>query len=137
MTQPRTPTSQRDLLRALWLKAAKEGRIVLTFADKAQAERTRIGLYSAVKPVREGVEIFPLLLEAVNSVTINKISNPDGSVTLKLENVLESEASQTILQALGDFDLSLAKSPDTRPPGRKDSAEVEDSVQKFLERVGK
>lgn len=84
-----------EMMKAVWLKAFKDGEVVLNFPVKADAVRARFMLYNTAKKVKTGKKGQNLDLEdAVEACMI--------SVTSETQFIVRHKALSPLLQCIGE-----------------------------------
>lgn len=101
--------SDKDILRAIWLKAFKsEGEVRIRYPTKPEAFSMRMRLYGLLKPLRKSPAKDPELWSAYTQCEACLEEEADGAWVLALRRKSESPVLQA---ALDQLNLELSDSP--------------------------
>lgn len=118
-------SKEQTALQHLWVKAYRETVVTLNLPTAADARRLRFALYNAVRPVKEGRQEWPELLEAAEGCQIEL----DGE-RLSIRSRLSTAGMQAVLSALGVGEEELT-GPETLP------AQPEGNIGQSLSRLSR
>lgn len=121
-------SQENALLRQVWRKAVREGRVVLNFKDKREARRVRFALYNAVKPFKDGTLVDDELLEAAEECKVQF----EGETTLVVVKKIMTAELQVIAESLGISPGGLARLPE---PRSLEEAQADTSLERLREQL--
>lgn len=116
-----------EIYQQIWLKAYKEGEVILSLNSKKEANRVRFSLYNAVKAVKASATAS-ILKEAAENCSIKFIDEK----TLCVQSAMNDPLLQNIAAIVGQ-DLT-----DIKPHGQgalTSEAQIDKDALESLERV--
>lgn len=125
--------TEHEILRAIWLKAFRDGLVSIRYPDQALVFKMRMRLYSIIKPLRKKPSADPQLWEAYSNCEACVEAPAGQPATLTIRRTSESPLLQA---ALDQLNLEIEEfSPPKPEPTLALEPEPEPEESSFLKRL--
>lgn len=117
MTLPKHVSQETDVLRAVWIKAAEEGSVSLSFPTERACNQVKFKLYNAVKKFRDQPVGTSVLADAVRMCEVIL----PGDCTVVVRDRMSNPFVASIAEQMG---MEAADIPTFELPGRRPAGHI-------------